>query len=127
MSLLEPSDAQKVVPLRVSTRDDVGSFGVATGQIRRQLSLLQGYADLMEGLSPRQAREIMRVMAAKLDDLTETIRPLVDASHETRSGMERKGKRRSQKRESTSRRELLARLRHRVGRAKAGLTPKPPE
>lgn len=47
-------------------------------RVRQQLSLLQGYADLMVGLTPEQSVNILRVMAQKIDELTEALRPLVD-------------------------------------------------
>lgn len=52
----------------------------AAGQVRRQLSLLQGYADLMEGLSPEQNLKVLRVMAEKTRELTMALTPFLDQS-----------------------------------------------
>jgi hypothetical protein len=43
-----------------------------------QLSLLQGYADLMEGLSPRQNIQILKVMGEKVRELTADLRPFLE-------------------------------------------------
>ena len=49
------------------------------GQVRHQLSLLQGYAELMQGLSPGQQAHVLRIMAEKSRALTALLAPfLVD-------------------------------------------------
>lgn len=78
MSLLDPGGTDKVVPLPSMSTQTEGSALVAAAQIRRHLSLLQGYADLMEGLSPAQAVQVLRVMADKVERLSETLRPFLD-------------------------------------------------
>lgn len=49
------------------------------GEVRRHLSLLQGYADLMEGMSAEQSLQILRVMAEKIDELNTSLRPFTQA------------------------------------------------
>jgi hypothetical protein len=46
--------------------------------VRAQLSLLQGYADIMEGLSPHLKKEILRVMAEKTREMGTTLQPFVE-------------------------------------------------
>lgn len=121
---LDADGADKVVPLGL-IRQAHDSPSMAAGRIRRHLSLLQGYADLMEGVSPAQAVRIMRIMAEKVDDLTDTIRPLLDATRETRPGPDRYRKARTENRELMAEyRLLLRRLRQSVNGAKAVRSPR---
>jgi len=46
--------------------------------VRTHLSLLQGYADIMEGLSPQLKEEILRVMAEKTRELGAALQPFVE-------------------------------------------------
>jgi hypothetical protein len=46
--------------------------------VRTQLSLLQGYADIMEGLSPELKRQILQVMAEKTRELGSALQPFVE-------------------------------------------------
>lgn len=46
--------------------------------VRTQLSLLQGYADIMEGLSPELKKQILQVMAEKTRDLGSALQPFVE-------------------------------------------------
>ncbi len=46
--------------------------------VRTHLSLLQGYADIMEGLSPELEREILCVMAEKARELGSALQPFVE-------------------------------------------------
>lgn len=46
--------------------------------VRAQLSLLQGYADIMEGLSPELKKQILQVMAQKTRELGSTLQPFVE-------------------------------------------------
>lgn len=125
MSLLEPSDSDKVLPLRPLAGQEDGSPTAVAARIRRQISLLHGYADLMDGVSPAQAVQIMRVMADKVADLTETIRPFIGANPGARPGIDRYRKARTENRELMAQyRELLARLRDSVGVAKAAVPTK---
>lgn len=47
-------------------------------KVRNHLSLLQGYADIMEGLSPQLKTEILRVMAEKTRELGTTLQPFTE-------------------------------------------------
>jgi hypothetical protein len=60
-------------------------------KVRGQLSLLQGYADIMEGVSPQLRAIILRVMAGKaremgamLQPFTETARPPITEYRQVR-------------------------------------------
>jgi hypothetical protein len=46
--------------------------------VRTQLSLLQGYADIMEGLSPELKRQILQIMAEKTRELGSALQPFVE-------------------------------------------------
>jgi hypothetical protein len=79
MSRSASASNNKVIPLPAVYRsEEAQRTSAAAGQLRRQLSLLQGYADLMDGLSPEQHVQIMRVMADKIHELTEALQPFVD-------------------------------------------------
>lgn len=76
--------ADNIVPLpRRHSADHERALKMA-GEVRRRLSLLQGYADLMEGLSPEQSARILAVMAEKIGELTTTLRPFLAADPATR-------------------------------------------
>ena len=47
-------------------------------KVRNHLSLLQGYADIMEGLSPELKTQILRVMAEKTRELGTTLQPFTE-------------------------------------------------
>jgi hypothetical protein len=47
-------------------------------KVRNHLSLLQGYADIMEGLSPQLKTQILRVMAEKTRELGATLQPFTE-------------------------------------------------
>jgi hypothetical protein len=77
------SSGNKVVPLRAASPAKKSQrASEAANRVRRQLSLLQGYADLMDGLSPAQHVQILHVMAEKTRELTEALRPFLDAEEE---------------------------------------------
>lgn len=80
-----PYRNHKIVPLpsvrRARTSERTSGMAL---KVRAHLSLLQGYADIMEGLSPQLRAEILRVMAGKARELgtmlqpfTETTRPAI--------------------------------------------------
>lgn len=46
--------------------------------VRTQLSLLQGYADIMEGLSPELTKQILQIMAQKTRDLGSLLQPFTE-------------------------------------------------
>jgi len=49
-------------------------------KLRGHLSLLQGYADIMEGVSPQLRAIILRVMAAKARELGTMLQPFTEAA-----------------------------------------------
>jgi hypothetical protein len=49
-------------------------------KVRGQLSLLQGYADIMEGVSPQLRAIILRVMAGKTRELGTTLQPFTETA-----------------------------------------------
>lgn len=56
-------------------------------RVRTQLSLLQGYADIMEGLSPELKKEILRVMAQKTRELGSALQPFVEQTPAARPAL----------------------------------------
>jgi hypothetical protein len=48
--------------------------------VRTQLSLLQGYADIMEGLSPELKKQILQIMAEKTRELGSALQPFVEVT-----------------------------------------------
>ena len=52
--------------------------------VRTHLSLLQGYADIMEGLSPQLKKQILRVMAEKTRELGKALQPFMEQTERTR-------------------------------------------
>ena len=76
---MSPAASDNVLPLRAGPRSpEVDRARTAANQVRFQLSLLQGYADLMEGLSPQQNVNILKVMATKIKELTDTLQPFLE-------------------------------------------------
>lgn len=92
--------ASNVVPLRLPERTAAQERAARTaGQVRRQLSLLQGYADLMEGLSPDQNIKILAVMAEKIRELTVALHPFLQDGDVEMPGLDdyRRARRRTRK------------------------------
>jgi|GEM_PF-5787826 len=79
-----PQRNHKIVPLRPIRRGptDERTSGMAL-KVRAHISLLQGYADIMEGLSPQLRAQILRVMAGKARELGTMLQPFTDASRPT--------------------------------------------
>src|SRR5258708_23098660 len=86
-----PQRTNKILrlPRRGRPRTDRAS-GMAL-KVRGHLSLVQGYADIMEGLSPQLRAIILRVMAGKarelgtmLEPFTETTRPPITEYRQVR-------------------------------------------
>ena len=76
----------KVVPFPAPFRArGAEKAAAAADRVRRQLSLLQGYADLMDGLSPEQHVQIMRVMAEKVHELTQALHPFLEPNRSDRA------------------------------------------
>ena len=79
--------------------------------VRTQLSLLQGYADIMEGLSPELTRQILSVMADKTRELGSALQPFVDQTPAARPDLGDYRRVRERTRQlMTEYRELLGRL-----------------
>ena len=53
-------------------------------KVRTHLSLLQGYADIMEGLSPQLKKEILQVMAQKTRELGTALQPFTEPMTDVR-------------------------------------------
>ncbi|HXM52237.1 MAG TPA: hypothetical protein VN913_03050 [Candidatus Binatus sp.] len=56
-------------------------------RVRTQLSLLQGYADIMEGLSPELKKQILQVMAQKTRELGSALQPFVEQTPAARPAL----------------------------------------
>ena len=107
--------AGKVLPLRRRTTPSESWASRTAGEVRRNLSLLQGYADLMEGMSAAQSVQVLRVMAEKVSDLTESLRPFLQQDLATRNIEDYRQTR-------VRRRQLLAEYRTLLERLSATLT-----
>jgi len=84
MSALRPQGG-KLLPLRrtpPSAADERASKAART--IRTKLSLLEGYADIMEGLSTDLKVQILGVMAEKTRELSAALQPFLDRGAEGR-------------------------------------------
>ncbi|HET9848104.1 MAG TPA: hypothetical protein VFR68_06060 [Candidatus Dormibacteraeota bacterium] len=58
------------------------------GQVRQQLWLLQGYSDLMQGLSPRVQHQVLSVLAEKTRELSELLAPFTQEERRNRPDIE---------------------------------------
>jgi hypothetical protein len=116
--------ADNLVPLRRPRRSPAQERAARTaGQVRRQLSLLQGYADLMEGLSPKQNAQILRVMAEKIRELTVALHPFVEQAGGGIGAIEDYRQARMRTRQLLADyRQLLVHLHHTVNDVHPGVT-----
>lgn len=114
---------ENVVPLRRRRRTAAQERAAQTaGQVRRQLSLLQGYADLMEGLSPEQNMQILQVMAEKIRELTVALHPFLQPAELRVSAIEDYRQARMRTRQLlTDYRQLLERLHQTVNESRIGV------
>src|ERR1700726_1726298 len=74
-----PHRAPKII--RLPPRGKAGANEEAAGMaftVRGHLSLLQGYADILEGVSPQLRAMILRVMAGKARELGTMLHPFAD-------------------------------------------------
>jgi hypothetical protein len=80
-----PSDPDNILEL---TGDrwwpDPEGAGDAALKVRNQLSLLYGYADILEGLSPQRQSQVLKVMASKTREMVEVLSPFVDDGAQVR-------------------------------------------
>ena len=87
-------------------------------KVRTHLSLLQGYADIMEGLSPQLKKEILRVMAEKTRELGTALQPFMEQATTARPAIGDYRRVRERTRQlMTEYRLLLERLHGRVSEA----------
>lgn len=77
--------SEKVIRLRPRLTPVQRWASHTADEVRWHLSLLQGYADLMEGMSPQQSVQILQVMAEKIGDLTMALRPFTQKDLEARN------------------------------------------
>ncbi|TMD19612.1 MAG: hypothetical protein E6J07_05245, partial [Chloroflexi bacterium] len=110
--------AKKVLQLRPRRQaaDEPASRVAIT--VRTHLSLLQGYADIMEGLSPELTREILCVMAEKARELGSALQPFVEQTPAARPAIDDYRRVRERTRQlMTEYRSLLGRLHDTVSEA----------
>jgi hypothetical protein len=87
-------------------------------RVRTQLSLLQGYADIMEGLSPALKTQILRVIAEKTRALGAALQPFTEQAATDRPALGDYRRVRERTRHlMTEYRLLLERLQDRVSEA----------
>ncbi|OLD72677.1 MAG: hypothetical protein AUF61_02845 [Chloroflexi bacterium 13_1_20CM_66_33] len=109
MSALQPGKVLPLRPPRPSAADERASN--AARAIRTKLSLLEGYADIMEGLSTDLKVQILGVMAEKTRELSTALQPFLDHRVEGRPAISDYRVVRSRTRQLiTDYRVLLARL-----------------
>ncbi len=112
------SQRNKVLQLRPQrpAADEPASQVAIT--VRTQLSLLQGYADIMEGLSPQLKRQILQVIAEKTRELGSALQPFVEQTPAARPALGDYRRVRERTRHlMTEYRLLLERLHERVSEA----------
>lgn len=94
-------------------------------EVRWHLSLLQGYADLMEGMSPQQSVQILQVMAEKIGELTMALRPFTQQDLAARNIGDYRQTRMRSRQLLTEYRGLLDRLSDTLSQAAAGIASRP--
>jgi len=113
-SLLKPKKVLQLPPR--PTADEPASRVAIT--VRTHLSLLQGYADIMEGLSPELKRQILCVMADKARQLGSALQPFVDQTPSARPAIDDYRRVRERTHQLMMEyRHLLGRLQERVSEA----------
>jgi hypothetical protein len=65
------------LPALSASADPHGNKEV-TLRIRNSLSLLQGYVDMLQGVSPAVQSQVLKVMATKTQALVETLHPFLE-------------------------------------------------
>jgi hypothetical protein len=118
LSSVPAAEPGNLLPLRPVPSPDADQAARAANQVRRQLSLLQGYADLMEGLSPQQNVKILEVMAEKTAELTLALRPFITASGDSPTIADYRVARRRNQQLMAEYRLLLKGLRRQLDRAR---------
>jgi hypothetical protein len=114
-SLLKPKKVLQLRPRRAAPDERASRVAIT---VRTHLSLLQGYADIMEGLSPELTRQILCVMAEKTRELGSALQPFVVQTPEERPAIDDYRRVRERTRQlMTEYRQLLGRLQDRVSEA----------
>jgi hypothetical protein len=112
-SALKPNKVLQLRPRRHAADEPASQVAIT---VRTHLSLLQGYADIMEGLSPELKREILCVMAEKTRELGSALQPFVEQAARPALGDYRRVRERTRQL-MTEYRHLLGRLHDRVSEA----------
>ena len=86
MSQPSGEEVPNVLPLRARRRPTERSRATSqqVSQVRHHLSVLQGYTDLMQGLSARQQAYMLRAVAEKTRALSEILAPFLVQEPESR-------------------------------------------
>jgi hypothetical protein len=106
-SLLKQKKVLQLRPRRPAADEPASRVAIT---VRTHLSLLQGYADIMEGLSPALKREILCVMAEKARELGSALQPFVDQTPAARPAIG------DYRRVRERTRQLMTEYRHLLGR-----------
>ncbi|MDQ6712370.1 MAG: hypothetical protein M3Z28_04155 [Candidatus Dormibacteraeota bacterium] len=113
--MLKPTKVLQLRPRRQAP-DELSSQVAIT--VRTHLSLMQGYADIMEGLSPELTRQILGVMAEKTRELGSALQRFVEQAPTARPAIDDYRRVRERTRQlMTEHRQLLGRLQVRVSEA----------
>ena len=116
-----PKPSGNIVPLRTRPTAAQQRATKTATEVRRHLSLLQGYADLMEGLSPDQSAQILQVMAEKIEELTRALRPFLQQDMAARELRDYRETRTRTRQLLAEYRLLLDRMHDKVTEAQANL------
>jgi hypothetical protein len=106
-SLSRRTKVLQLRPLRPAADEPASQVAIT---VRTHLSLLQGYADIMEGLSPELKREILCVMAEKTRELGSALQPFVEQTPTGRPAID------DYRRVRERTRQLMIEYRHLLGR-----------
>ena len=82
---LKPHKVLQLRPQRPAADERASRVAIT---VRNHLSLLQGYADIMEGLSPDLKRQILGIMAEKTRELGTALQPFVDRTPSERPAID---------------------------------------
>ena len=114
-SLLKPKKVLHLRPRRPAADEPASRVAIT---VRTHLSLMQGYADIMEGLSPELKRQILCVMADKARQLGSALQPFVDQTPAARPAIDDYRRVRERTHQLMMEyRHLLGRLQERVSEA----------
>lgn len=113
--MLKPKKVIQLRPRQPAADESAARVAIT---VRAHLSLLQGYADIMEGLSPELMQEILCVMAEKTREFGSALQPFLGQTPTARSAIDDYRRVRQRTRQlMTEHRNLLGALHDGVSKA----------